>query len=423
MGVELVSEFFDLLHAAQGEPEDYRTLEAYYEGKARLASLGVSLPPRVRVLEMVAPFPKMAVDVLTEALTPEGFLLAGDAGGAVAGMLRRWWQVNDLDTIFRLAATEALVQGACFWIVGPGTKDTPRVTAHPKVGMAVRYDHMGHVSAALRTWRSGRDRFAAYYQAGHTSWWGYTGARWAVTDEVDTGLDVPAVVPMVNKARLADTAGRSEIKELLGISDAASRSLTNLQVAQELLSMPLRYIFGDGVTEALGADSAKRLANYFGDLITGPHGATAGQLAGADLTPIISSYKLYAQQVSAVTGIPPSMLGITTDNPASAEALRVAKERLITRAEVKQAMFGDALEQVARLMLAVMGQDGVDASTLEVQWRDPATPSQSAYQAAMLQAQAQGVISAETAREALRLTPEQRAREAARSHARDDMLG
>ena len=93
--------------------------------------------------------------------------------------------------------------------------------------------------------------------------------------------------------------------------------------------------------------------------------------------------------------------------------MRVAKERLITRAETKQELFGDALEEGARLQLAVMGKKYEGLETLEMQWRDPATPSQSAVIASALQAQAQGVISAETAREFMRLTPEQKAREKA----------
>jgi len=44
-------------------------------------------------------------------------------------------------------------------------------------------------------------------------------------------------------------------------------------------------------------------------------------------------------------------------------------------------------------------------------WRDPAVASISSRNALMLQAQAQGVISAETAREYLGLSPEQIARE------------
>ncbi|WP_172193544.1 phage portal protein [Actinomyces faecalis] len=415
--------FDSLLQQARQTPLGYDRREAYYEGDVRLAALGVNLPPATRVLEMVAPFPKMAIDVLVESLTPQGFLLASDSDG-VAATLRKWWQANDLDTTCRLAFTEALVQGLAYWIVGDGTDSVPRVTAHSAKGMAAAYDHMGALTEAVRTWRSGGSRYAAHYLPGLTQWRVERGSQWVVIDERDTGLDRPAVIPMVNRARLGDTEGRSEITELMMISDAASRSLTNLQVAQELLSMPLRYVFGKGLTEAVGNDPVKRLKAYYNTLMTGPEGSTAGQLAGADLSPIISSYKLYAQQISAITGIPPTMLGISTDNPASAEALRVAKERLITRAEVKQEMFGDALEEVARLMLGLMGQGkGADLSTLEVQWRDPATPSQSAYTAAMLQAQAQGVISSATARDALRLTPEQQAREDAAAHDQQSMIG
>ncbi|MDU6778581.1 MAG: hypothetical protein E6424_10800 [Actinomyces urogenitalis] len=85
---------------------------------------------------------------------------------------------------------------------------------------------------------------------------------------------------------------------------------------------------------------------------------------------------------------------------------------------------GDLDPYPARLMLGLMKQgQAADLSTLEVQWRDPATPSQSAYTAAMLQAQAQGVISSATARDALRLTPEQQAREDAAAHDQQSMVG
>ena len=178
--------------------------------------------------------------------------------------------------------------------------------------------------------------------------------------------------------------------------------------------MPTRYLFGEGL-ETLrdqAGNPVDKIAAYFGRFLTGPSDAKAGQIPGADLSQIIDSYKLYAQSVSAITGIPPSMLGISTDNPSSAEAMKVAKERMISRAEVKQQLFGDALEEVARLSLEYMGRE-VDVATLEVQWRDPATPSASSKAANMLQAHAQGVIGPETAREALSLTPEQKAREAA----------
>lgn len=74
-------------------------------------------------------------------------------------------------------------------------------------------------------------------------------------------------------------------------------------------------------------------------------------------------------------------------------------------------MFGDAIEDMARISLKFAGVPITGLETLETVWRDPATPSASAKAANILQAQAQGVVSASTARDALPLTPEQKAYE------------
>ena len=75
-----------------------------------------------------------------------------------------------------------------------------------------------------------------------------------------------------------------------------------------------------------------------------------------------------------------------------------------------------------RIALDMFGHHIDEADTLEVLWRDPATPSQSAKAANMLQAHAQGVISAKTAREGLPLTPEQRAYEDANQGAGGELF-
>lgn len=406
---------FESLIRQSGMPLKFTELEGYYEGTVQLDALGVSLPPQVRVLEQVAPFPKFAVDVLAEVLNPEGFTLAADQG--VPDLLRRWWQANNLDTAVKLAIVEALVQGQSFLIVGPGPGDIPRITAHRRLGMAVEYDHMGQVAEALRRYKRDGQSFVAHYLPGETRYYQHDGGRWAEVPgtRVETGASRPAVVPITNKARLGDVNGRSEIIEITTTTDAASRSLTNLQVAQELLAMPTRYVFADGAASPESMEQA--LKSYFGHFITGPSGSSAGQIPGADLSQIINTYKLYAQIISSVTGIPPSMLGIATENPSSAEAMRVAKDRLIARAEVKQSMFGDAIEDTARLALEMQGQPVAGLETLELQWRDPALTSASAKSANILQAHAQGVVSAQTARDYLQLTPEQKAREDARGDA------
>jgi hypothetical protein len=146
----------------------------------------------------------------------------------------------------------------------------------------------------------------------------------------------------------------------------------------------------------------------------GPSGAQTGSVPGADLTQLLNTFKTYALQVASQTGIPPFMLGVSTEsNPASAEAMRSAKDRLITKAELKQSIFGDAVEDLARCVLAVAGVDTEGLETLEARWRDPAVISLSSRNALMLQAQAQGVVSSETVREFMGLSPEQLKRDRA----------
>lgn len=383
--------------------------EAYYNGEHRLDAIGVSLPPNVRVLEMPVRWPKLSIDVLVESLVLDGFSLADEGEIHEAPeKLNRILQANNFRTLLTLALTEALIQGCSYMVVGGSAdSDIPMVSVHAGNEFELEKDYAGRMVRAVRRYRSGKSEYKAVYEPNVTTWWRAGGSGAELVAREEHGLGRIPVVPFVNQIRLGE-AGRSEIEEIHQLCDAASRTITNLQVAQELLAMPTRYLFGDGVDEALSAEGAGRIEAYFGRFIVGPSDAKTGTIPGADLSQLLNTFKLYAQQVSAMTGIPPFMMGISADsNPASAEAMRSAKDRLITRAELKQNLFGDAVEELARLVLAVAGEDVTGLETLEARWRDPAVISVSARNALMLQAQAQGIISEETAREYLGLTPEQ----------------
>ena len=74
--------------------------------------------------------------------------------------------------------------------------------------------------------------------------------------------------------------------------------------------------------------------------------------------------------------LPAHFVGVLTDTPASADALRASEASLTARAEARQATFGRAWEQVARLMIAV--RDERDPNMIEdirVLWADAATRS------------------------------------------------
>ena len=88
------------------------------------------------------------------------------------------------------------------------------------------------------------------------------------------------------------------------------------------------------------------------------------------------SVRVILGQIMAVSTLPAHYVGVFTDNPASADALRAAEASLTARAEARQATFGRAWEQVARLMIAVRdGRDPDMIDDIRVQWADAATRS------------------------------------------------
>lgn len=400
----------DSLKKLPAIPTNYYKWEHYYYGSTSLDAIGISIPPEVRVLELSSMWPKLAIDILVESLVLEGFSIANTE---VPRDLLRALQMNNFDTLFPLALSEALVQGRAYVAVGSDMRGDPLITVHSAKGIRVHRDSRGRITEALRFYSSDGVEMFAHYLPGETVYY-RDGAYPAEVARVPTGLDSVALVEVANRTRV-DAEGRSEIEAIAKLCDAASRSLTNLQLAQELLSMPVRYLFGDGATDERvdqSGNAVTELEAYMGRYITGEEGSTAGQIPGADLQQILNTFKLYAQQVSALTGIPPFMMGISADsNPTSAEAMQSAKDRLSMRVSIKQNMFGDAAEEIARMVMRVLGLDTDGFETLEARWRDPAVASTSARNAQMMQAHAQGIVSAETARESLTLTPEQLERE------------
>lgn len=402
-------------------------MEAYYEGHARVAALGVSLPPKARVLEVQAPWAKMAIDVLTEVLIPSGFITSCEEDLESLGWVEKTWQHNDMDSQFNLAASEALATGAAFWVLSPpdGESEYPYARALDSKHACVRTNWQGRLLEGLAVYRVDAETVGATYYLpdGVVFYKRLEGGEWLTDGSGRLDSWGPSIIPMYNRARIKDKYGRSELTEMATIIDAASRTLTNIQVGQEVAAWPLRLLIGDHSAQILDS-MPDTMQAYIGNIMAAPEGSDIKQLTGVDMTPIQNIYKLYALQISSMTGIPPSMMGVSADsNPTSAEALRVAKDRLIARAENKQRQFADSLERIARTVCVMGGFDLAEPTALEVQWRDAAAPSVSAMMASALQAQAQGVLSAQTARDFMMLSPQQREREDARSQEVDEMAG
>ena len=110
--------------------------------------------------------------------------------------------------------------------------------------------------------------------------------------------------------------------------------------------------------------------------VLGDEQAKFGQFAAADLAGYEASVRVMLGQIMAVSTLPAHYVGVFTHNPACADALRAAEASLTARAEARQATFGRAWEQVAKLMIAVRdGRDPNLINDVRVHWADAATRS------------------------------------------------
>src|SRR5699024_24757 len=179
-------------------------------------------------------------------------------------------------------------------------------------------------------------RWAAHYTDTDITYYWQSGAGWRTDRTVPHAADMVPVIPFVNRARIDDRCGRSEIADVIGITDAASRTLTNMQIAQELVAIPQRDVVGASAGDF--QDEAGRCKRaweaYIGNLmLVESENAKPGQFPGANLQTFTEVVNLYGRLVCSVSGLPPNFLGFISENPASADAIRAGEARLVKRAE------------------------------------------------------------------------------------------
>lgn len=402
-----------------------KRLDDYYNGVARLHQMGLALPPELRDLQTVINWPRLVVDSLEERLDVEGFRLSGT--DSPDDRLWSWWQANRLDEESSLGHIEALVQGQAAIFVGANEDDpsTPLITVESLKGVRVRTNQRtGRVEWVVRIYEwddNDQPIRAAVYRPGITLYYvALNGYGWQVEDTVEHDLPVVPVVPLINRSRLSHRVGRSEMADIIPITDAACRTLSNLQGAQEMLAVPQRYVLGASADDFVDQEGNKKSTweAYLGRMITLDNtDATIGQLAGADLRNFTEVINHYAKLVSSLAGLPPEYLGVSTDNPSSADAIRMAETRLIKRAERRARSFGESWESAMRIgMLIVDGKLPDEAHRMETIWRDPATPTFAAKADAVVKlftsknAKGESLLPLDAAREALGFSIEARRR-------------
>jgi len=390
------------------EVAELENLDNYYEGRQPLTYMHPEIFRELqdRIRPVIIGWPQLVVDTVEERLDIEGFRLP-DKESADKD-LWRVWQDNDLDEQSQLGHVDALVMRRSYVAVGTHEddlargserdrgQDTPLVTVESPLEVFADIDPRNRrVRAALRRVQETNsiarvtERYATLYLPDETVWFDWAGG-WREIDRDQHKLGVVPVVPLVNRARLRHSRrtgvgalrtqyGTSELAPIIPLSDAANKLATDMMVAAEFVAIPLRGFWGLGPGDLVDEKGNKltALQAIMGRFLTlQEEGGREFQFNAASLDNFHRSINELARMVAAVAGLPPHYLGFTTDNPASADAIRSAEARLVKRAERKQRAFGGSWEQVMRLVRRLQSGDwDPRLKRLEVQWRDASTPT------------------------------------------------
>lgn len=398
--------------------------DAYYEGTQPLTYMHPDLLREVqdRIQPVILFWPQLIVDSVEERLDVNSFRLPKQ--DAADDDMWRVWQANDLDEESQMGRVDALVMKRSYLSVGANEedRDTPLVSVESPLEVFGYVDpRTRQLAAALkRTYVADTtvrvpERYATLYLPNVTIWYDWAeGYREIDRDEHNLGV-VP-IVPLVNRSRTADRYGRSELDAVIPLSDAANKLATDMMVAAEFVAIPLRGLFGIGPEDLEDQDGNKltALQAIMGKLLTIPDAegvAKHFEFASANLANFHDSIEALAKIAASIGGLPPDYLGLTTDNPPSAESRQAAEIRLIKRAERKQVAFGGSYEKTMRLVRRIQSGDWDPAlKRLETDWRDASTPTVAQSADAAVKKFQAGIVPKRQTREDLRYTDVQIAR-------------
>lgn len=372
----------------------------WYEGDQDPQDLGISTPLGMsEQIQAVLGWPGTVVDVLEERLEFRGWT---SADGTV---LDDVFRDNQLGVESGRGHLDTLIYGIGFVTVGAGDvgvgEPAVLVTAESSESCTVNWDYRLRCarSALSQTHdEHGTVVMETLYLPDETILFERRpGGRMSVVARDVHNLGRVPVARMLNRDRASDVQGRSEITRAIRYYTAAgARTLTGLEVNREFYTTP-KYTITNTDPAVFGLDEgmseqAKRDAKWSstaGNMNVIPpqidpetEEAVQPQLhefRPSSPAPFASQIETYAQLVAAEAGIPAPYLGFQVPQGTSADSIIQQEYRLVKRAERRQASFGAAWLEVARLALMMRGEFDPEAfREVGVTWRDAATPTRSA---------------------------------------------
>ena len=212
--------------------------------------------------------------------------------------------------------------------------------------------------------------------------------NYQVRSVVENPLGIVPVVPAYRNPRTTiplhktwpRLRGTSALTDVIDLTDACARDLTNAQVAQETHAVPQRGVLGATKGDFVD-DEGNPLTTweaYFGRIwALGNPNAKTFEFSSSSMENFERMVNLYARLSSGVTGLPPNYFGLAADDAASADAIRSREAKLVKSIERDQRTLGRQAVQTCRLVAGLLrGEKAMNAfDDADALWYDAGTPT------------------------------------------------
>lgn len=393
-----------------------RNVEAtqFYDASTRWENLGIAIPEEMEPwLDTTLGWCGIAVDTLEERLEWTGWVTdVDDDWGINAAFVD-----NQLTLESSLLHLDALIYGIGFWSVTRGDEGEPDplVTAESPLNTTYEWSRRSRRAAAALTVGErdqssipqrvslhlpGEDvilRSSALLEPG----------RWQVEDRITYPHGRVSVIPVVNRPWGSRRMGRSEItRAMRSLQKNAVRTLAGWEIAREFFAAPQRYAMGADERSFVDSDGKPLSAwqAYVGRVWAMERDEdgnipTVGQFPSGDPSAYFTGLRGLGSLFAAEAGLAVSYLGIPTDQPASADAIRAGDARLLKRAERRHTQFGAGHHELGEQIYMLTHATGTvpdEFRGVDESWRDPATPTRAASSDAATKLVSAGILPADS---------------------------
>jgi hypothetical protein len=390
--------------------------ERYYKLIHTLIQLGMAIPPSMRDFVVMANWARVVVRTISSRQRVRGLFLPGES--KADEQLLDIWNDNNMASQMKMMRKDRYIFGRAFISAGyreRGSKapllrvESPR-EIEAKVNNRTRTMEAaarfyapapaGTNMSSMRQLLPNDPTHITLYMPDYTKQFTMERGRWYQTgsSQVHRLGAVPMVMDL-NEQMSGPVAGESELTDILPLMDAAARSLTNLQFAQEAHGIPRMWMSGVDKKDFIDPTTGEMIPMfeaYFDAIhMLKETGARVGQLTAADLKNFETALTIYGKQAATAYGFPARYFGIETSIPATEGAVIADEIQLVQSVEDKNEDEATTVGWVGGLAYRLATGEWVEGNRIRADHFDPATPTIAQREDALMKRRSQGVLSRE----------------------------